>query len=180
VNDILTDLIASWRGDLGPDADPGELTDRLLDTVLKMQPVTARELLRPVILPWVRKAEADRNKVLKSEQRVFGYGAARHGNVAQEAMRALLVGTCYVEGHGLVPWGAMTVLHHGIRVAFLERTRDAYVAGVNATITRHGRAGQLLTDSGFTDLNAYVAEFGELPDDLMDEEASPNATTPGG
>jgi hypothetical protein len=168
VNDILTDLLASWREET---TDTSDLTNRLLDTVLGMKADTARELLYPVILPWVRKAESDRARVLKAEQRVFDRGAARHGNPAQEAMRRLLASTVYVEGQGTVPWGEMTPEYHAIRVNFLQRTMDAYVTGVKATIARHEAVIRLLADNGLATMNAYVERFGELPGDLLEEDA---------
>lgn len=172
-NDVLADLVASWRGDLGPEATSQDLADRVLDTVLSMSPDIARDLLRPVVLPWVRRREGERARVRDDEQRVFDPGAPKHGNPAQEAMRALLAGTCYVEGHGMVAWGQMTVQHHEIRLRFLERTRDAYVIGVNATIRRHWLANQLLTDNGYENLDAYVTVNGELPEELLEAEAGP-------
>lgn len=88
-------------------------------------------------------------------------------NPADEAMRRLLMDTCYVQGYGEVPWGAMTADLHQIRAAYLERRRDMFITGINATIRRHNFAAGLLTESGCADLNAYADRYGRLPDEIV-------------
>lgn len=184
----LNDLLGKAREISGGNALPGDLANYVLDEALGRP--DAYELLIPAVYAWVRTAE--RERVAEHERDVFagpipprnparerpaapGFsgpmiarnpGTLRPLNPAEEAMKRLLADTCEVPGHGRVPWGAMTAELHRLRIDLLGRLRDRYVAGTNATIRRHSFAIGLLEESGCADLNAYVAEYGELPDDL--------------
>jgi hypothetical protein len=179
--DTLKELLGEVALELGAQAGPRELARALLEEALARPDATA--VLYPAVLSWV--ADAGRDWVRDAEQRAFsqepgGLEEARNPNAkrppgpyvnpAQTAMQNLLVQNCYVEGHGLVPWGMMTAAYHQVRAAYLTRVRDSYVAGVSATIRRHAAAAALLDGSGCTDLNEYAAVYGALPADLAESE----------
>jgi len=169
MNDILANLVASWREDLGPDADAGTLTDRVLDTVITMEPWQVRELLRPLVIPWVRKHESERARVRAAEARAFSPRAGSAvPNPAELAMRKLLSERCFVPGHGLVPWGTMTAEFHRLRIGYLSEQLRRITDGTKAAIKRHEFTIGLLKESGCPDLDEYARRYGGLPETLTE------------
>jgi hypothetical protein len=169
--EILTKLLGMALADAGEDPDPRELSVRVVNLLLGMDPAETREALVHVVLPWVKQAEKERARMRETEKRAFEERPAseRHGNPAQEAMRRLLDGRCYVPGHGLVPWGEMTAQYHHIRIRYLQERLKSFTEGTLATIRRHEFAVGLLEESGCADLAEYAAEYGELPEMLTGE-----------
>lgn len=180
----LTEILDKYRdGTRGP----LRLAGLVLDDVAQRPPDEARDLLYPLVLEWVKAAERDR--VRDDEQEVFaGPGVTRNPkgerpgrtdefvNPAQQAMMQLLADTCYVPGHGRVPWGEMDVELHRVRITYLHEQVRRYTAGVTATVRRHEAAVELLKESSCTTLNDYAAEFGELPGALaptLEERVTP-------
>lgn len=156
--DTLKELLELAREEAGPDDGPRELAWLLTEALLARP--DARELVFPAVLTYVKDAERDR--VRGAEQRAFGSGP-RHANPAQEAMRRLLAERAYVPGHGMVPWGEMTLEYHELRIAYLNEMIERYVASSKVTILRHFDAMRLLEASGCATLNEYAARHGELP-----------------
>jgi hypothetical protein len=180
----LAELLDGARAMLGPEASAEELTDMVLSLAWQQQLPGA---LFPAVRTWV--ADAERMRVRGKESTAFDGPAAgrsrseqrrltRQGrrpyvNPAEAQVRQLLEETCYVEGHGMVRWGDMTVRYHEIRADFLARVRNAYVAGVNATIARHQAAVAALQEADCATLDEYAARNGSLPDGLSPEVTAP-------
>lgn len=175
----LYDLLEQARKAL-PQAGPPELARVLLARILDEPDVL--ELLHVPLLQWVQGAE--RERVREAEEEAFGGdGPSRlrnpsgvrpsrsdpYVNPAQEAMRELLAEACYVPGEGMVPWGSMTAALHRRRAEYLASVRNAFVKGVNTTISRHERAAEILESSHCTDLAAYAERFGALPEEVAPE-----------
>lgn len=165
----LRDLLDEAREAIGDDATPAELTARVLKAAWD---ASSPDILEPAVLAWV--TEAERRRVSQVEKQAFrGHedngaeeaGAARL-NPAEQEMRALLAESCYVPGHGMVPWGALTRHMHELRVTYLTEQLERYATGVRATISRHERAMDVLAATGCPDLNAYADQFGCLPGTL--------------
>jgi cytochrome c553 len=169
--EILTKLLGMALAEAGPEPDPRELSERVLRLLMVLPEDQVREALMPVVLPWVKQSEKERARARELEKRAFEErpASARHGNPAQDAMRRLLLTSCYVPGHGLVPWGQMTSEYHQLRIKYLEERLQRFTEGTRATIRRHEFAAGLLEESGCADLEEYAAEYGELPGMLTEE-----------
>jgi hypothetical protein len=167
----LRELLAREREKLGGTVPAEALAQRLIDLVRDGQ--VPLEALYPAVQGYVSKVE--RTLARGVEREVFSGPAQTRSpeasrpqddpkvNPAEAAMRALLEESCYVPGHGLVPWGEMTAGLHELRATYLTRVRDNFTAGMTAVIRRHSYAAGLLAESGCADLNEYAEEYGELP-----------------
>lgn len=172
LNDIIRDQLSH---------NPDVVTENIITAV--REGILHVDDLRPAIRAYV----ADTTRMLvreKEQEAVDGPVTVRQPlqsrpsrtepyiNVAQEAMTKLLQERCYVPGQGMVPWGMMTADMHRQRAVYLTRVRDAYTSGMNATIARHHAAAILLDETGYSDLDRYLASRHDLPDGLQLEPAT--------
>jgi len=155
--DVLKELLSRTVAETGG-REPRELARLLLERVLARP--DAVQVLLPAVLPLVRDAERERAR--SPRHRAPDGGQEQYANPAEEAMRALLAEKAYVPGHGMVPWGEMTVAYHRLRVQYL----DDMVARYRAVIRRHQAAVRVLESSGTATLDDYAFRFGALPAEL--------------
>jgi hypothetical protein len=158
MDSTLTGLLAQARKALGEDAAPDELAFRLIHEVFRT-PGTAeqkQDLLLPAVTVYVKQQLQERAEVLRLEKRVFsGVRGDSYVNPAEDGMRKLLQDTCYIPGEGSVPWGNLTAELHQRRIDFLQLKKEAFVAGIDDTVSRHRAAIEILVESGCRTLNEY-------------------------
>lgn len=176
----MTDLIALL--DKGREQNPGAGTEELADWLLNQAVTLGVGVLYQAVLTWVQTEERSRVRAAEREAFTRNQDTQEDGpdetrnptltrpfpyvNPAQAAMKKLLSERCYVPGHGLVPWGELTLEDHRLRIDYLEERKRRFAAGVNATVSRHKAAVAVLNESACRDLDTYVTRFGELPENL--------------
>jgi hypothetical protein len=171
---ILTHLLRAAREDLGDGAAEQAVAEYLARALLEADRDEAVAALVPALAAWVQSSERGR---VRRRELAFASGGLSHPNPAQDAMRALLAERCWVPGHGMVPWGELTLAHHRLRVGFLREQLRRFTAGTTATIARHEAAVALLAESGHATLGEYADEYGDLP--LGVAETQPGNAAPG-
>jgi hypothetical protein len=153
---VLTGLLRQAQAALGDRAAADELAFRLVQEVFRLDPGTAQDILLPAVTAYVKQQLQERSEVLRLEKRVFsGVRDTEYVNPAEDGMRKLLRDTCYVPGHGMVPWGEMTAEFHELRIGYLEGRKAAFIAGIDDTVSRHRAAIGILEESGCRTLNEY-------------------------
>jgi hypothetical protein len=155
-DNVLAGILRHVQEVMGSQAAADELASRLVQEVFQVNPGGAQDILLPAVTAYVRQQLQERTEVLRLEKRVFsGERDAGYVNPAEDGMRKLLRDTCYVPGHGMVPWGDMTAEFHELRIGYLEARKRAFAAGIDDTVRRHRAAIGILKESGCRTLNEY-------------------------
>jgi hypothetical protein len=153
---VLTGLLRQAQAALGEGPSPEDLAFRVMQEVFKLDIRQTGDILLPAVTTWVQKQLQERSEVLRLEKRVFsGVRDTEYVNPAEDGMRKLLRDTCYVPGHGMVPWGDLTAELHELRIGYLEARKAAFIAGIDDTVSRHRAAIGILEESGCRTLNEY-------------------------